>query len=133
MAFGPGPGDEIFAASFLARREIVFALELLDDASALVEVFAHEIYHFVWRRLGNVERANWAALLGGEAVPKHAGLSSQLRFETFQNSGKDRHWKDYVCEAFCDTAGALTRSHAKISPQREQWFERLKKRRRLFV
>lgn len=123
----------MFAASFLARREIVFSLELLDDAPALVEIFAHEIYHFVWRRLGNVERASWAELLANESKPKHAGLSSRLRFESFAGRGTDRQWKDYLCEAFCDTAASMTGGAAKISQHRKLWFERLKNRRKLLV
>lgn len=133
MEFGPGPGEEVFAASFLARREIVFASELLDHAPALVEIFAHEIYHFAWRRLGNVERAAWAQLLQGETKPKHAGLSSRLRYEEFIERRADRRWKNYVCEAFCDTAGAMTQPKSKISSQRKQWFKRLLKRRKLAV
>jgi len=130
---GPGPGEEVFAASFVARREIVLASELLDHAPALVEIFAHEIYHFAWCRLGNPERAAWADLLRIETKPKHAGLSSRLRYDEFIQQATDRRWKNYICEAFCDTAGAMTLPKANISSQRKRWLESLRERRKLAV
>ena len=133
LGFGPGPGDEVFAASFLARREIVFDTDLLGHAPDFVNVIAHEIYHFVWRRLPNAERIDWGELLRAEARPRHSGLSSRLRYAAYREGNRERQWKDYVCEAFCDTAAALTAPHPIISSQRKQWFRNLIKKRRLPV
>ncbi len=133
LGFGPGPGDEVSAASFLARREIVFDTDLLGHAPDFVSIVAHEIYHFVWRRLPNGERFAWGELLRGEMRPRHAGLSSRLRYEVYREGKRERQWKDYACEAFCDTAAALTSPNLKISPQRKRWFGDLMKKRRLPV
>jgi hypothetical protein len=133
LEFGPGPGEEVFAASFLARREIVFDQTLLNHAPAFINIVAHEIYHFVWRRLPNPDRTAWASLLSREKAPLHTGLSSRLRFEAWRDRKSDRRWKDYVCEAFCDSAAALTDPNSLISPQRRRWLGNLMKRRSLPV
>jgi hypothetical protein len=133
LQVGPGPGAEVFAASFIPRREIVFDSDLLGHAPDFVNIVAHEIYHFVWRRLANVERNNWSDLLAAEKRVSHAGLSSRLRHEDWSVAKTPRKWKDYVCEAFCDTAGALTNPNTRISPHRRRWFGNLMKKRKLPV
>lgn len=129
LEFGPGPGTEVFAASFLPRREIVFDTDLLAHAPDFVNIVAHEIYHFVWRRLPNAERKAWTQLLEKEKRPSHTGLSSQLRYRR----GAPQQSKAYICEAFCDTAAALTNPNAKISSQRRRYFSHLYDKRRLPV
>lgn len=133
LSFGPGPGNEVFAASFLARREIVFDAELLGHAPDFVSIVTHEIYHFVWRRLPNAERSAWGEILRAELRPRHAGLSSRLRYTAYCEGKSARQWKDYVCEAFCDTAAALTSPTAKIPSHRKRWFGDLINKRRLPV
>ena len=88
----------------LTRREIIFDTDLLAHAPDFVSIVAHEIYHFVWRRLPNAERKAWADLLATEKRPTHTGLSSSIRYVP----GAPQQSKDYICEAFCDTAAALT-------------------------
>jgi hypothetical protein len=137
----PGLGEEVFAASFLTRREIVLDEALLDDAEELLRIFAHEVYHFVWRRLSNAERAEWEAILAAEKRPRHAGLSSELRWKDLGERRAGRVWKNYACEAFCDSAavlfrgglfrGGLFREGANFSPQRRQWLVSLTKKRSL--
>lgn len=133
LDFGPGPGTEVFAASFIPRREIVFDSDLLGHAPDFVNIVAHEIYHFVWRRLPNSERKSWSDLLATEKRTIHTGLSSRLRFEAWREAETPTKWKDYTCEAFCDTAAALTDPNALISPQRRKWFGNLMKKRKLPV
>jgi hypothetical protein len=133
LQVGPGPGDEVFAASFIPRREIVFDSDLLAHAPDFVNIVAHEIYHFVWRRLPNAERANWSELLAAEKRVMHTGLSSRLRFEAWREAESPRRWKDYVCEAFCDTAAAMTHPNVRISAHRRKWFGNLIKKRKLPV
>jgi len=123
----------VHAASFLPRREIVFDEALLDHAPDFVNIVAHEIYHFVWRRLSNLDRKDWALLLEQEQTPLHPGLSSRLRFDAWVAKRTPRRWKDYVCEAFCDTAAGITSPNIIISPQRRRWFSHLMKKRKLPV
>ena len=125
LGYGPGPGDEVFAASFLPRREIILDTELLENAPDFIAIMAHELYHFVWRRLPNAQRQAWSELLQLERKPRHAGLSSKLRWERFQGNSSPRKWKDYVCEAFCDTAASLHSPDEKVSSHRREWFRRL--------
>jgi len=129
LEFGPGPGMDVFAASFLPRREIVFDSDLLAHAPDFVNIVAHEIYHFVWRRLSNAERKAWAAVLQKEKRPRHTGLSSEIRYRP----DAPQQSKAYICEAFCDTAAALTNPNAAISSQRRRYFSHLYNKRRLPV
>ncbi|MEO5952008.1 MAG: hypothetical protein ABIQ44_05995, partial [Chloroflexia bacterium] len=98
-------------------------------APDFINIVAHEVYHFVWRRLPNAERKAWADLLAAEKRPIHTGLSSRLRYRP----GAIQQTKDYVCEAFCDTAAALTNPNQKISLQRRRYFSHLYDKRRLPV
>ncbi|WP_155121451.1 hypothetical protein [Bryobacter aggregatus] len=106
-------------------------LSLVDHAPDLVAIFAHEVYHFVWRRLGHPLRAEWMELLNTEKRPKHAGLSSELRYAEFLARKTKAAWKNYGCEAFCDTAAVLSHTEKPISLRRKQWFLRLIKERKL--
>ncbi len=133
LGLGPGPGDEVFAASFLNQRRILLDVTLLDHAPSLVNIFTHEIFHFVWRRLPNAERGAWSELLQNEKTPLHPSLSSRLAFEAHQKRPTPARWKHYVCEAFCDTAAALATPGALLSSQRKQWLTNLSKRRSLPV
>ncbi len=133
LEFGPGPGDEVFAASFLTRREIVFDESLLHHAPEFLNIFAHEIYHFVWRKLANADRTAWEALLKNEKRPLHSGLSSRVAFERHRERPSAKKWKHYVCEAFCDSAAAMTTPQGKLSARRRAWLEALCQRRRLEI
>lgn len=123
----------MFAASFIPRREVVLDVDLLRHAPDFVGIVAHEVYHFVWRRLPNAVRAEFADLLRAERRPSHGGVSSQLAFEAWREAVSERRWKHYVCEAFCDTAAALGDARVRISPQRRAWFGNLMKKRKLPV
>jgi hypothetical protein len=133
LLYGSGPGEEVVAASFLTRREIIFDADLLAHAPDFVNIVAHEIYHFVWRRLPNSERTGWSDLLAAEKRPSHPGLSSRLRYDNWREAPTPRRWKDYICEAFCDSAAALTHPNATISPHRRKWLSHLMKKRKLPV
>ncbi|MEJ1930137.1 hypothetical protein WDZ92_07605 [Nostoc sp. NIES-2111] len=133
LEFGPGPGDEVFAASFLTRREIVFDEALLSHAPDFLNICAHEVYHFVWRKLANADRLAWHNLLQAEKRPQHAGVSSRVAYERYRQRPHSRNWKHYLCEAFCDSAAALTSPQAKLSGKRKTWLESLCRRRRLGI
>ncbi len=105
----------------------------MGHAPDFVNIVAHEVYHFVWRRLSNADRASFSELLAGEATPLHTGLSSRTRYEAWRTKSTQLRWKDYVCEAFCDSAAALTDPNAIISAQRKRWFGNLFKKKKLPV
>jgi len=96
-------GTPVHAASFIRRREIVLESELLRKAE-LPLILVHEIFHFVWVRLGNAKRAGYAALLAAERRAKargEVGESASVRKQMAPAS------RDYLCESFCDTAAFL--------------------------
>lgn len=121
-------GTPVHAASFIRRRKIVLESELLAKAD-LPQILVHEIFHFVWARLGNVKRASYAAVLAEEARARargELGESAQVRKKIAPAS------RDYVCESFCDTAAWLYAPGIKQSNvtlakrwqrRREAWFD----------
>ena len=122
----------VHAASFIKRREIVLETQLLCRPRKLQLILAHEVFHFVWARLGNPRRAQYAALVFTE-------LESGARGELGESSegwkleavaGGDL--KNYICESFCDTAAWLysgVREHADYRlgktwrGRRSNWFK----------
>ena len=101
---------------------------LLGKPQKLRLIVVHEIFHFVWARLGNAIRQSFASLLEQERqnrVRGELGESAALK-------KKIGSWKDYVCESFCDTAAwmyAGVNSNAEFTlaakwrNQRQAWFE----------
>jgi hypothetical protein len=118
----------VHAATFIRRREIVLETDLTRKPGDLGLITVHEIFHFVWARLGNPARRAWSALLETEAAA-HArgelGESSSLKKSPVCT-------RDYACESFCDTAAWLY-SGVRRSPhftlaerwrsRRRAWFE----------
>ncbi|MBV9268816.1 MAG: hypothetical protein JO061_21790 [Acidobacteriaceae bacterium] len=76
--------------------------ELLDDLPTLRLILVHEYFHFVWPRLGNRTRRAFEAVLRKERARGELGESAAVRKKLA--CADARHWKDYVCESFCDTA-----------------------------
>jgi hypothetical protein len=106
----PHTGTPVHAAAFLRKRKIVLEVDLLERPLKLRLILIHEIFHFVWVRLGNPQRRDFAALLQRElesGARNELGESSATKkallslTDCEQNS---RLWRDYVCESFCDTA-----------------------------
>jgi hypothetical protein len=131
MSRSLGRGVPVHAASFIRDRQIVLETQLLSRPSALRLIAVHEIFHFVWPRLGNVARHEYAALLRVE-MAHHArgelGESSGVR----KNLLTPASWRDYVCESFCDTAAWLysgVKRHGEFTlarrwrEPRKAWFE----------
>lgn len=121
-------GTPVHAASFIRRREIVFETELLKKPD-LPSILVHELFHFVWVRLGNAKRTAYTALLAKE-------LRAQARGELGESAAVRKQFasgsRDYVCESFCDTAawlyGPNTQSpHVNLGRRwrrdRKAWFE----------
>jgi hypothetical protein len=133
-----GRGTAVYAASFIRQRKIVFETSLLENPAQLRFFAVHEIFHFVWARLGNAKRAEFARLLAAEMAHGARGeLGESSAIQKARTGPKERgkfpqRWRDYVCESFCDTAawlyagvhvrnaGLLARRWHK---RRKAWFE----------
>ena len=109
---GPGLRDrhgEVHAGSFLRERRIVFNCRARD----FPRIFVHEVFHFVWMRLGNRWRRSWETLLKEELEERARGeLGWSAEWRKAELTGKDRlrrtrRWREYCCESFCDTAAWL--------------------------
>ena len=132
-------GDAVHAASFLRERRIVFEHDLLHDGATLRSILIHEVFHFVWWRLGNPARFSYEDLIRKEiriGVKGELGESSAVaksRLQPGDCQAATRRWKNYVCESFCDTAAwfygdrtittHVTLPSRRIST-RELWLER---------
>lgn len=133
----PEHGIPVYAACFLPQRQIVLQTELLAQPPRFRLILVHELFHFVWTRLGNRRRAEFSGVLAREQRARargELGESSNLkkeRLETTDCLQNSRAWRDYVCESFCDTAAWLysgTRRDAAFTlaprwrDRRAQWF-----------
>ncbi len=133
----PG-GQPVYAASFIRKRKMILDLELRRKRGELARIVAHELFHFVWVRLGNPARGSYLDLLKQE-WREHAqgelGWSAELRKTRLRaRAARDlrvRRWRDYACESFCDTAAWLysgLRAHsefklaARYRRRRAEWF-----------
>jgi hypothetical protein len=125
------PGMPVHAASFIRKRRIVLETQLLGRLTKLRLIVVHEIFHFVWARLGNRLRAEYAELVRAE-------LEANARGELGESAGGWKagissrgELKNYVCESFCDTAAWLysgARKHPELTlakrwrDRRRTWF-----------
>jgi hypothetical protein len=131
-------GQPVYAASFIRRRSIVLDRELQRRPRELARILVHELFHFVWARLGNPARRSYLALLRKE-WKEHArgelGWSAEMRKARLRGGSKSGHptrqWRDYACESFCDTAACLYSGIARHSEftlanrhraRRAEWF-----------
>lgn len=139
---GPGPGQEVHAASYPRQGRLVLDIALRRQPGERARIFVHEIFHFVWPRLANAERWSWEQLLRDElraGVKGELGWSAEwrkgaLRREDVRN--RTRRWREYACESFCDTAAwmwsgvekhdefTLGRAAGKV---RRDWIEGLRR------
>jgi len=130
----PGKGRAVHAAAFIRERSVVLESALVRRPAKLRLILTHELFHFVWARLGTPTRRAFADLLRKEvqAGAKGAlGESSEQALEHLRTERKDG-WRDYVCESFCDTAAWLyagcVRSKeftlaARWRERRRRWFD----------
>jgi hypothetical protein len=134
----------VHAGSLLRQRQIVF-----DCArSEFGRIFVHEVFHFVWLRLGNRFRFAFEELLAGEClagIPGELGWSSEWRKQRLLASDlrlRSRRWREYCCESFCDTAawiyGGPKRHEEYTLPRarraaRRAWFRNSMEGRRLSI
>jgi hypothetical protein len=126
----------VHAGSFLRERSIGFNCHPREFARVCV----HELFHFVWWRLGNPRRRAFEAVLQKEweqGASGELGWSAEWRKQELTSwdvSGRSRSWRGYCCESFCDTAaclfsGAKDHEEFTLSPffrnRRRLWFGRL--------
>ena len=134
----PGRGCAVYAASFIRKREVVLETELLNRPRLLRLIVIHELFHFVWTRLGNKARNQFAGLLADEyrqgvrgELGESAGVKKSL-LDLRDCPASSKRWRDYVCESFCDTAAwrySRTKQKGAFSlgvrwrKRREAWFK----------
>jgi hypothetical protein len=113
-------GTPVHAACFIRERRIVLERELLSFPTLFRLILIHELFHFVWARLGNNLRREYGALLvleHAQGVRGELGESSDAWKASLREhdcAEQTTRWRDYVCESFCDTAAwfyAGVRSH----------------------
>jgi hypothetical protein len=140
---GSEMGQAVYAGSFLRKREIVLDSALVGDAGERARILVHELFHFVWLRLGNAKRESWRAVVERELEARargELGWSSEWRKRALLSLAGDReiageasrHWREYLCESFCDTSAwvfAGCDGHDEFTLarcwrlKRRQWFE----------
>lgn len=130
-----GRGTPVHAATFIRQRLIVLDAGLLESDAELRRIVLHELFHFVWVRLGNPVRRSFEQLLAGQRSSRgELGWSSEYRKQELTPRDvrlRSRKWRKYCCESFCDTAAYLyarSRRHAEFTlPERQRrkridWF-----------
>ena len=106
-------GEPAHAATFLRERRIVLETQLRRSRREFSRILVHELFHFVWLRLGNAKRRRYEDLLAAEirkGVRGELGWSAEwrkLRLRARDWNRRTRRWREYCCESFCDTAAWL--------------------------
>lgn len=127
-------GTPVHAASFIRQRRIILESQLLTRPAALQAIFLHELFHFAWRRMGNPQRLSFTEVISYEVSRRAAGeiaesaTVAKARWRSKPTS--TALWKNYVCEAFCDTAAFLYSQRPKTPEMAAHWLTR---RRAWFV
>lgn len=99
----------VHAGSFLRERRIA----LNCTRTELPRIFVHEVAHFIWLRLGNPARLRYEDVVRAEIAARargELGWSAEWRKDALgahDVAGRTRHWREYCCESFCDTAAWL--------------------------
>ena len=127
-------GREVHAGSFLRKRSIVFNCR----DGEFTRVCVHELFHFVWLRLGNHRRRSYEELLRKERAAGargELGWSAEWRKRGLAGAdvqARSRLWREYCCESFCDTAAwtySGIRRHEEFTlarrfrERRREWFK----------
>jgi len=121
---------------------------LAADREEFARIFVHELFHFVWLRLGNGKRRSFENVLVRELRREargELGWSAEWRKRKLAPAdwiNRTRRWREYCCESFCDTAAWLysgTRRHAEFTlaarfrAARRAWFRKVLADRELSV
>ena len=106
-------GTPVHAAAFIRRREMILEKALVRNPGMFRLILVHELFHFVWARLGNLSRASFADLVSAElrmGATGELGESADVKKTALRLKDQGlagRLGRDYVCESFCDTAAWL--------------------------
>ena len=137
---GSGTGHEVHAGSFIHGRKVVLESGLAARPRELARVLVHEVFHFVWLRVGNPLRRSYERLLETEMARQawgELGWSAESRKRSLRivdRLRRSRRWREYVCESFCDSAAWLLaglRAHEEFTlalghrRARREWFQRM--------
>ena len=96
---------QAIAGADIRKREIHLHPSLRRDPAERARILTHEYFHFVWVRLGNQRRQAWKELLKTELA---ANARGELGWSSLWRKGDlPKHFQNYACEAFCDTAAWL--------------------------
>src|SRR5271168_284330 len=68
-------GEAVHAATFVRDRLITMEAELIRQPAEFRRILVHELFHFVWVRLGNTRRQSWQLLIEAEL---NAGARGEL-------------------------------------------------------
>jgi predicted SprT family Zn-dependent metalloprotease len=132
----------VHAGSFLRERRISLDPGLCRLPQEFSRILVHEMFHFVWLRLGNRRRQSFEAMIRREwreGIQGELGWSAERRKATLKErdvEGRTRAWRLYCCESFCDTAAwvyaGLSRHDeftldAAARDSRREWFEKLQR------
>ena len=131
-------GQPVYAGSFIRKRQIVLDQELQRQPRELARILVHELFHFVWARLGNPARRSYEELVREEWEQRargELGWSAELRkralLKRSPSPPASAPWRDYLCESFCDTGAWIysgVRRHpeytlaARHRDRRAEWF-----------
>ena len=143
-----GAGGEVHAGAFLRERRVAFDAALARDPDEFARIFIHELFHFVWWRLGNPIRRSYEEMLRRECsagARGELGWSAEWRkaeLALADRKRRTRRWREYLCESFCDTAAwryaGLTR-HPEFTlskrwrHRRKAWFEHYVETKRISI
>jgi hypothetical protein len=131
-----GPRGAVHAGTFVRERRMAFDC----SRAEFPRIFVHELFHFVWARLGNPVRHSYERLVKSEwqaGARGDLGWSAEWRKRALAANdvqSRGRRWREYCCESFCDTAAWLysgaTRHHEFTlsgagRQRRRAWFARM--------
>lgn len=134
----------VHAGAFVRERRIAFDC----SRAEFPRIFAHELAHFIWARLGNPARRSYEDLVRGEWRARargELGWSAEWRKHALRAGdlqSRSRRWREYCCESFCDTAAWLysgVRRHQEFTLagrfriRRRAWFAEAIEARRLSI
>ena len=115
----------VFAGCDIKKRNITLDSSLLSNRRDFKRILVHEVFHFVWARLGNPARRSYEAMIAAEFGRNsrgELGWSAQYRKNDLRvidaADRNPRQWREYVCESFCDTSAwvfAGLRSHEEFT------------------
>jgi hypothetical protein len=128
----------VHAGAFLRERSIGFNCRTKE----FPRIFVHELFHFVWLRLGNPRRLSYEGILWEEHTARAGGeLGWSAEWRKARLAAQDirtrsRLWREYCCESFCDTAAWIHSgipNHEEFTLagrfryRRRAWFARIAK------